>query len=68
MIRASISGAVDSGLISSRVISMTLKLISQQFPWNSAKNKLANLVVVQLEKALSRFPHRGVVNEWATTP
>ena len=60
--RASASGAVDSGLIPSRVKPMSLKLVftasllDAQHQRDSVENKPASLFVVPLEKALSEIP------------
>ena len=60
--RASVSLAVDSGLIPSRVKPVTLKLVftasllDAQHYTNSMKNKPASLLVVALGKALSGIP------------
>ena len=57
----SASGAVDSGLIPSRVKPMTLRLVftasllDNQHKRDSVKNKPASLLVVSLVKALSRI-------------
>ena len=54
MVRASAFGAVDSGLIPSRVIPMALKLVftvsllDAQHEWDSVENKPASLLVVPL--------------------
>ena len=60
--RASVSCAVDSGLIPNRVKPMILKLVftpslldAQHFR-DSVKSKPASLLVVPLEKALSGIP------------
>ena len=59
----SASRAEDSGWIPSRLKPMTLKLeltvslLDAQLKRESAENKLASLLVVQLGKALSEFPH-----------
>ena len=59
MVRASASGAVDSGLIPNRVKPMTLKLVftvslfDVQHKRDSVGKKLASLLVVPLGKALS---------------
>ena len=72
--RASVSGAVDSGLISSRVKPMTLKLVftasllDAQHYKDSVENKPASLFVMQLGKALSWIAHLGVVDRWLATP
>ena len=61
----SASGAVDSGLISSRVKPMTLKLVFTAFLFDvqhyrdSVENKPASLVVVPLGSALS-----GITPSW----
>ena len=59
--RASVSGAVDLGLIPSRVKPMTLKLVfttsvlvAQRY--RDSVNKPASLLVVPLGKALSGIP------------
>ena len=62
MIRASASGAVDLGLIPSRVEPMTLKLVltasllDVQHQRGSGENKPATLLVEPLGKALSGIP------------
>ena len=62
VVRASASGAVDLGLIPSRVKPMTLKLVftasllDAQHLRNIVKNKPASLLVVPLGKALSGIP------------
>ena len=59
MVRSSALGAVDSGLIRSRVKPMTLKfvftafLLDAQHERDSMENKPVSLLVVPLEKALS---------------
>ena len=59
---ASVSWAVDSGLIPSRVKPMTLNIGIHSFPaWRSAlkdsvENKPASLLVVPLGKALGGIP------------
>ena len=61
--RASVSWAVDSSLIPSRVKPMTIKLVftasllDTQHWRDSVKNKPARLLVVPLGKALTGFPH-----------
>ena len=63
--RASVSCAVDSGLIPSRVKPMTLKLVltasllDAQHERDSVENKPASSLVVPLEKALS-----GISPSW----
>ena len=63
--RASASGAVDSGLIPSRVKPMTLKLVftasllDVQYSKDSLENKPASLLVVPLGKALSVITPSG---------
>ena len=58
---ASVSSAVHSGLIPSRVKPMTLKLVftasllDAQHYRDSVENKPASILVVPLEKALSRI-------------
>ena len=60
--RASASGAVDLGLISSRVKPMALKLVftasllDAQHLRDSVESKPTSLLVVSLGKALSGFP------------
>ena len=62
MVRASASGAVDSGLIPIRVKPITLKLLftvsvlDAQHCRDSVENKPASLLVVPLGKALSGIP------------
>ena len=62
MVRVSASGAVDSGLISSRVKPMTLKLVFTAFLFDvqhyrdGVENKPASLLVVPLGSALSGIP------------
>ena len=62
MVRASVSGAVDSGLIPNRVKPMTLKsiftasLLDAQLQRDSVENKPASLLVVPLGKALDEIP------------
>ena len=62
VLRTSVSGAVDLGLIPSRVKPMTVKLLFTasllvaQHQWDSLENKPASLLVVPLGKALSRIP------------
>ena len=70
MFRASISGAVDSGLILSLVKPMTVKLVfttSLLDAQHSVGNKPASLLV-PLGKAFSGIPLLGVVNQWLVTP
>ena len=62
MVRASAFGAVDSGLITSRIKPMTLKLVftasmlsAQQWK-DSVENKPTSLLVVRFGKALSGIP------------
>ena len=61
-VRASALGAVDSGLIPSRVKPMTLKLVftafllDAQHQRDNVENKPASLLVVQLEKAQAGSP------------
>ena len=70
MVEASASGAVDSGLILSRVKPMTLilvftaSLLDAQHHRDSVENKLAS----RWEKHLAEFPHLRVVGGWPTTP
>ena len=65
VVRASGSGAVDLGLIPSRVKPMTLKLVFTASPLDaqhlkdSVEYKPASLLVVPLEKALS-----GISPSW----
>ena len=67
MVRASVPGVVDLGLIPSRVKPMTLKLVGlftvspldAQHERDSVKNKPASLQVVPLERALS-----GISTSW----
>ena len=72
--RASASGAVDSGLIPSRVKPMTLKLafkvslLDAQHQRDSMENKPPSLFVEPLRKALSGIPHLSVVHRWLATP
>ena len=60
--RASVSSAVDSGLIPSRVKPMTLTLVfttsllDAQHQRDSVENKPASLLVVPLGRALSGIP------------
>ena len=74
MVKASAYGAVDSGLIPSRVKPMTLKLVctasllDAQHEKESVRNKLASSLVVLLGKAFSGFPDVGVVGRWPETP
>ena len=69
----SASGAVDTGLISSWVKPMTLKLVFTAFLFDvqhyrdSVENKPASLLVVPLGKHLAGFPHLGVVDRWPAT-
>ena len=62
VVRASASGAADSGLIPSRVKPMILKLVfaasllDAQHERDSVDNKPASLLVVPLGSALSRIP------------
>ena len=62
MVRASACGAVDSGLIPSRVSPMTLKLVftaslvDALHQRDNVENKPASLVAVPLGKALSKIP------------
>ena len=62
VVRASASGAVDLGLIPSRVKPMTLKLVFTAFSLDaqhlsdSVTNKPASLLVVPLGKAVSGIP------------
>ena len=62
MVRASARGAVDSGLIISRVKPMSLKLVftasllDAQHERDSEENKPARLLVVPLGKALRGIP------------
>ena len=61
-VRASASGAINSGFILSRVKSMTLKLLFTAFLLDNqqqkygVENKPKSLPVVPLEKTLSRIP------------
>ena len=77
MVRASASGAADSGLIPNRVKPMTLKLVFTAFLLDaqhykgSVENKPASLLVVSLVKAFSGIPpipHLSVVDRWPATP
>ena len=73
---ASVSWAVDSGLIPSRVKPMTFKIGIHSFPsWRLAlKGQCGEqagkfrLLVVPLGKALSGNPHLGVVDRCPATP
>ena len=57
VVRASASGAVNSGLIPSRVKPTTLKLVFTAYLLKgSVENKSASLLVVSLGKALSGIP------------
>ena len=62
VVRVSATRAVDSGLIPSRVKSMTLKLLftasllNAQHERDSVENKPASLLVVPLGKALNGIP------------
>ena len=63
MVRASASGAVDVGLIPSRVKPMILKLVfttfllfDPQYQKDSVQNKPASSLVVPLENGLSGIP------------
>ena len=62
MISTIASGAVDSGLIPSRVKSLTVKLvftaylIDTQHEMDSVKNKLASSLIVPLEKVSGISP------------
>ena len=76
VVRAFASRAVNSGLISSRVKPMTLKLVFTAFlldvqhQRNGMENKHASLLVVPLGKAFSEIPHLGplgVVDRWPAT-
>ena len=72
MARASASGAVDSGLISSRVKPMTLKLVftasllDAQHYRDSLENKPASLLLL-LGRRLAGFPHVSVVDRSSVT-
>ena len=67
VVRASASGAVDSGLILSQVKPITLKLVftasllDAQHQRDGVENKPASLLVVPLERHLAGFPHVDVV-------
>ena len=62
VVRASAYGAVDSGLITSRVKPITLKLVftasllDAQHQRDSVENKSGSLLVVPLRKALNGIP------------
>ena len=62
MLRASASGAIDLGLIPSRVKPMTSKLVFTAFPLDaqhqkdSVENKQASLLVVPWKNALCEIP------------
>ena len=73
MVRASASGAVDSGLIPSRVKPMTLKLACttlcltfgiKETVWRT--NRTIHLLC-RWERHLAGFPHVGVVDGWPAT-
>ena len=71
----SVFGAIDSGLIPSRVKPLTLKLVfiafllDAQHKRDSVENKPASLLVL-FGKALklNGIPHLGVVDRWPATP
>ena len=46
----------------------TASLLDAQQQRDSVENKPASLLVVPLGKALSGFPHLGVVDRWLATP
>ena len=62
MVRASASGGIDLGLISSRVEPMTVKLVftafllDPQHERDNVENKPASLLVVPLGKTLGGIP------------
>ena len=74
VVRASASGAVDSGLVPSLVKLMTLKLVftasllDAQRLRDDVKNKPASLRVVPLGRYLAGFPPLVVVDGWPVTP
>ena len=74
MVRAFGSGALDAGLIPSRVKTKTLKLLFTAFLLDaqhyrdSVGNKPASLLVVPLGKALNVFPLLRVVPRRPATP
>ena len=68
------SGAVDSGLISSRVKPMTLKLVFtapcltlsiEGTVWSTSRQVY---LLCRWKKHLAGFPHLGVVDRWLATP
>ena len=74
VVRASASGAVDSGLILSRIKPMTLKLVSTaslldaQYLRDSVENKPASLLVVPLRKVLRGIPPSWCGRQMMATP
>ena len=74
MVRASASGAVDSGLITNRVkpktktLVFTTSLLDAQHYLDSTENKPASLLVVRLVKARDEIPRLGEVEIWPATP
>ena len=75
MVRASASGAVDSGLVPSRVKPMTVKLVFTAFLLNAphqrdcVENNPISLLVVPLEIALNRItPSWCGIDRWPATP
>ena len=74
VVRAYVSRAVDTGLIPSRVKSMTLKLIFtasllmlsiKGTVWRTSRQVY---LLCRWEKLLMGFPHLGVVDRWPATP
>ena len=71
VVRASASGALDSGLIRSQVKPVTLKLVftasllGVQYLRDSVENKPASLLVVPLGKGLSGIPPSWCVRQVA---
>ena len=76
VVRASACGAVESGLIPSRVKPITLKsvftasLLDVQFSIEGAVRRTSRqfILVVPLGRTLARFPHLGVADRWLATP
>ena len=71
--RASVSSAVDSGLIPSRIKPMTLKLVQLTCLMHSIKGtewRTSRQVYLLRcwERHLVGFPHLGVVDRWLATP
>ena len=76
VVRASASGAVDLGLITSRVKPMTIKLVGySQLPCltlsiKGTVRRTSRLVYLlcRWERHLARFTHLGEVDRWLATP